>query len=234
MFFRKKRNSDPGRQGPRRWSAWRILTAWIVALTVAAAILIAFRQEMAMANAPPPVENGIYQVNSNHGQMELSECSSGGQIFFKGTEIAELSPPDSRYPREAASEISKGCGLKRVWTATMTVGVASDSTITYKGYAPPLAPDGGDLDDTEFSHKGIDYRVEAVFYQEVIGGIRQLVFTAGSPLSDELVLQAGHRQFFVSDSLKLGSNGDIHAWRLNRPLIWAQGQTVELQLRATR
>ena len=234
MFFRKKQYSDPGSRGQRKWSAWRILTAWIVALTVAAVILIAFRHEMAMANEPPPVVDGIYRVSSNHGQVELSECSTGGQISFERTEIAVLSPPDSLYPREVASEISKGCGLKRVWTAAMTVGVASSSTITYKGYAPPPAPDGGDLDDTEFSHKGIDYRVEAVFYQEAIGGIRQLVFTAGSPLPDELVLQADHRQFFVSDSLKLGSNGNIHAWRMNRPLNWTQGQTVQLQLRATK
>ena len=74
--------------------------------------------------------------------------------------------------------------------------------------------------------------MEALFYQEQVGGVKQIVFHAGAPLPDELVLQAGHRQFYIYDSLKLGANEDIHAWRLDQPLDWAEEQTVGLQIRA--
>ena len=42
-----------------RWSAWRLFTAWIVALAVAAVILLAFGQSMASAGEPPPDKSEI-------------------------------------------------------------------------------------------------------------------------------------------------------------------------------
>ena len=130
------------------------------------------------------------------------------------------------------STISKGCETSMVRVATMTMGGASDASTSYLGYAPPLDPNGGGLDDTDFSYDGMDYIVEALFYQEQVGGVKQIVFPAGAPLPVELVLQAGHRQFHIYDSLKLGANEDIHAWRLDQPLDWAEEQTVGLQIRA--
>ena len=42
----------------------------------------------------------------------------------------------------------------------MTVGMASDSTVTFLGYLPAFDPPEGDLDDTSFSHDGVEYSVD--------------------------------------------------------------------------
>ena len=56
---RREKNRRDSRT-PRKWSTWRLFTAWIIALTVAAAILLAFRHEMARADEPPFQDHAYY------------------------------------------------------------------------------------------------------------------------------------------------------------------------------
>ena len=221
--------------GPQRnWRLWRLVIAWAIALTLAVIILMVFRQQMVSADGGDASEAGTYSTSLATEIPGVATCAPRGPTLYDGLNTGAVRPTGPDNEGEAESIVSKGCGTSRVWVATLTVGGASDSNVSYLGFAPPLDPEGGALDDTEFSHGGVDYTVETLFYQVVSGGVEQLVFDAGAPLSDKLVLQVGHRQFFVSDSLKLGTDGDIHAWRLNRSLNWTVGQSVGLQIRAMR
>ena len=233
MTSPKKQCPEPRRGAPRKWSNWRLVAAWLVALTVAAIILLIFRPSMARADPLSPfAEPALHQAYGGQALTDITRCGPLDLAIDRTLPLTAVLHNPEGPDKTVNSTVSKGCGTHRIWSATITVGGASDSTVTYLGYAPPLAPDGGDVDSTEFTYKGVEYHLEALFYQEHIGGVRQLVFDAGAPLPDNLVLQVDHRQFFVSDSLKLGANGDIHAWRLSRTLNWTAGQTLGLQIRA--
>ena len=119
--------------------------------------------------------------------------------------------------------------LPTVWKANLLVGEASDSQQAYMGYMPAMSPREGDLDDTTFTHDGVEYTVLTIFYQEV-GRVRQLVFASDPQLPDELILEIGEDEFPVADSLKLGADGNIHAWRLDSSLGWAEGQSLQVRL----
>ena len=235
MTSPKKQCLEPWRKAPRKWSHWRLLAAWLVALTVAAIILLTFRPSMARADPSlQSLEPAPHQAYGGQALTDIARCGPLDLAIDRTMPLTAFLHNPEGPDKTVNSTVSKGCGAHRIWSATLTVGGASDSTVTYLGYAPPLAPDGGGLDSTEFTYKGVEYHLEALFYQEHISGVRQLVFDAGAPLPENLVLQVDHRQFFVSDSLKLGSDGDIHAWRLSRSLNWTAGDTVGLKLRATR
>ncbi len=141
---------------------------------------------------------------------------------------------DDSNPIAVAAELTddEEPDLAEVWCATLTVGYSSDSTITYLGYTPALALSGGSLDNTAFTYEDVDYTVENLFYQDFAGTVRQVIFEANYQLPDELILRLGDDEFFVSDSLVLGANENIHAWRLESGLGWVEGQTVEATLRA--
>ena len=68
MGFREWLERKPKGAERRNWSAWRLLTAWIVALTVAAVILLAFEQGMVGAGVPP---------SGAHGKQETESTISG-------------------------------------------------------------------------------------------------------------------------------------------------------------
>ena len=221
---------DAPRKIPRHW---RLLIAWAIALTLAAIILMVFRQPMVSADTGGATGAANSRASPGPEVAGVATCEPGWPALFDSISMEALGQTGSGVREGADSIAPKGCGPSWVWSATMTVGEASDSSTSYLGYSPSLGADGGGLDDTDFSYDGVDYIIESLYYLEHDSGVMQLVFYAAAPLPDELVLQAGHQQFFVSDSLKLGANGDIHAWRLDRPLNWTEGQTVELQIRET-
>jgi hypothetical protein len=119
-----------------------------------------------------------------------------------------------------------------VWSSNMTVGMTSDSTIAYMGYIADGTGQGtvGSLDDTTFTYDGVDYEVQALFQQRVVGGIQQLVLNADETLPDALFLRVGDDEFAVSESMALGANSNIHVWRLNEYPGWAEGETIAVAL----
>ncbi len=150
-----------------------------------------------------------------------------------------ISPMD---PALVGEQGSAGCGRppkpiipipqedEIVWEASLTVGEASNSNITYLGYAPPLSPDGGGLDVTTFSHDGVDHTVHSLYLQETPAGFRQLVMDADARLPEELVLKTGEDEFPVSESILFGLHQDFHGWRMDESLGWTEGQVIEVAL----
>ncbi len=122
--------------------------------------------------------------------------------------------------------------MTEVWCATLTVGNNADSRITYLGYTPAMSPSGGSLDNTAFTYEDVEYTVENLFYQEFAGTVRQVVFEANYQLPDELILRLDDGEFFVSNSLVLGADENIHTWWLDSSLEWTEGQTIEVSMMA--
>ena len=116
-----------------------------------------------------------------------------------------------------------------VWTANLVVGEASNSSTTYLGYLPSMSPPEGQLDITTFTYDGVEYSIRSLFYQEV-GQARQLVLSTDQQLPDELVLEIGGMEYPVADSLKMGTDGNIHGWRLESDLGWTEDQRLEVSL----
>ena len=235
MTSSKKQMPDPECKTRNRRSAWRLLTAWLVALAVAAVILLAFRHPMASAyesavnpERPPPLclqqagcEDQVYDP------LDLATGSANGDELAAPGEVNAIVSGSAEFG--AASDEGR-CGPPAVWRAIMTVGMASDSTVTFLGYLPAFDPPEGDLDDTSFSHDGVEYSVDGLFFQDDAGGVKQLVFDAEIQLPDDLVLRIGNREFPVSESLKLGSGGSIHAWRMDDSLGWIEGEVMRVRL----
>ena len=121
-------------------------------------------------------------------------------------------------------------GFEAVWIARLTAGYASDSTTTYWGYLPGQSSNPGTLDSDRFQYEGRTFVIQNLVLQQVRGGIVQLVLNTDRPLPEELVFQAGSREFPVSESLKLGANRNIHAWRLDEGLGWNEGDMFQVAL----
>ena len=62
-----RRGHDTHRGSRRTWKKWRIVTAWLVALTIAAIILLALRDQMASADQLYSTEPGAYQRYDDGG-----------------------------------------------------------------------------------------------------------------------------------------------------------------------
>ena len=149
----------------------------------------------------------------------------------QSTTFAATQPTGDLSPLTAASGLSDDDQeMNEVWCSTLTVGYNADSRITYLGYTPAMSPSGGSLDSTVFTYEDVDYTIENLFYQEFAGTVRQVVFEANLQLPDELILRLDDDEFFVSDSLVLGANENIHAWWLDSSIEWTEGQTVEVAL----
>ena len=121
--------------------------------------------------------------------------------------------------------------MVEVWSATMTVGMASNETTTYMGYIPGVASGTeGSLDEAAFNRDGTEYTVQGIFHQQEIGGFQQLVFTADESLPADLVFRTGTAEFPVSDSLTLGLRKNIHAWPLDASPGWEEHQNIAVSL----
>ena len=79
-------------------------------------------------------------------------------------------------------------GMKVVWSATLTVGMATDGTTTYLGYGPGLDPPIGNLDDITFTDRGVEYTIDSLVNKEV-GSINQLVLETSTGLPDDLIFE---------------------------------------------
>ena len=124
--------------------------------------------------------------------------------------------------------------MKVVWSATLTVGMATDETTTYLGYAPGLEPPSGNLDDTAFTDRGEGYEIENLFHQEFNGTFRQLVLDTNVRLPNDLVFEVDAERFALSDAAALGSNGSIQAWWLDSGIAWDDGDTMTVKLMRPR
>ena len=93
--------------------------------------------------------------------------------------------------------------MEAVWSATLTVGRASDSKTTYMGYFSSPEITGGALDVNTFIDDGVGYRIIYLVFQQTCS-VQQLVLNTDKTLPNGLILQAGDDPFPVADSDALG------------------------------
>lgn len=67
MKMRRNCHDDTDRGARRPWKKWRLITAWLVALTIAAIILLAFRQESVDSDTVPYESPGVFQRYDDGG-----------------------------------------------------------------------------------------------------------------------------------------------------------------------
>ena len=90
------------------------------------------------------------------------------------------------------------------------------------GLHPGRNVDIGDLDDTEFSDRGVEYAIDSLIHKEV-GSINQLVLETSTGLPDDLIFEVDGERYAISDADALGLHKDIHVWWLDSGLGWSDG-----------
>ena len=120
-----------------------------------------------------------------------------------------------------------------VWSALLTVGMATDGRTTIHGYVPGGSEPIGDLDDTAFSDRGVDYAILTLIHQQT-GSVNQVVLEVDAGLPDDLIFEVDGERFAVSDSLALGLHENIHVWRLDSGIGWSDGDSMAVKLMRPR
>ena len=192
------------------------------------------------AGQQPAYAAGIDQSvpwQSTYASADSAPLPPGGANDVQsGNNPSLISPTE---PFEAGDRGNARCGNppkppaqedEEIWTATLTVGEASDSFLTYRGYIPGNFPDEGDLDTTSFTHEDVNYEVLGLYVQETITNFRQLVLFTDKPLPDGLTLTLGDDEFPVSSDNLLGSNTRIYGWPLEDNLRWTSGQVIDVAM----
>ena len=158
-------------------------------------------------------------------------------MFDAGTASAEMRTADVSKMEQAEAD---GDGIHAagqaltltVWSATLTVGEESQNGTTVWGYVPGNNVEIGDLDDTDFSDRGVDYAIDSLAYKEV-GIVKQLVLETDPGLPNDLIFEADGERYALSDADALGLNEDIHVWWLDTGLGWEDGDTMTVKLLRT-
>ena len=91
----------------------------------------------------------------------------------------------------------------------------------------------GDLDDTAFSDRGVDYAILTLIHQQT-GSVNQVVLEVDAGLPDDLIFEVDGERFAVSDSLALGLHENIHVWRLDSGIGWSEGDSMAVKLMRPR
>lgn len=220
---------------PQRQITFGTIILWTLALALALVVLTNLQTDSVDAAGPQATyEPRPATVDGASGLVSEPFCEPRG---FPGHHtMADV------WSAEMEHAIGSGSGaissadeteMETVWSAEMTVGTAAESRnpiLVYTGYFPLNSGTAGALDDTGFSHDGLDYNIRAIFEQEFSGTVHQLIFEADHPLHDNLVLQVDDDQFLVSESRVLGSGRNIHSWMLEESLGWEEGALMPIAL----
>ena len=165
-----------------------------------------------------------------HGTAYAAEESAIGTDMSLGTADGGADSVPNGRPIVAESRGR----MKVVWSATLTVGMATDGTTTYLGYGPGLDPPTGNLDDITFTDRGEEYEIENLNHQDFNGTFQQLVLDTNVRLPNDLVFEADGERFALSDAKRLGLNGSIQAWQLDSGMGWDDGDTMTVKLMRPR
>ena len=230
-----KRNDRRG-YAPQRQITFGTIILWTLALALALVVVTNLQTDSVDAALGPQAtyEPMPAPMDGDGGLVQESFCEPLG-IPGNHT-MADV------WSAEMEHAIGSGSGaissadetaMETVWSAEITVGTAEDPgnpILVYTGYFPLNSGTAGALDDTGFSHDGVDYDIRAIFEQGFSGTVHQLIFEADHPLHDNLVLQVDDDQFQVSESKALGSDRNIHSWMLEESLGWEEGALVPIAL----
>ena len=163
------------------------------------------------------------------GTAYAAEDSASGTDMLLGTADGGVDTVPNGRPIVAES---RG-GMRVVWSATLTVGIATDGRTTIHGYVPGGSEPIGDLDDTAFSDRGVDYTILTLIHQQT-GSVNQVVLEVDAGLPDDLIYEVDGERFAVSDSLALGLHENIHVWRLDSGIGWSDGDAMTVKLMRPR
>ncbi len=119
-----------------------------------------------------------------------------------------------------------------VWSAVLTVGKSAISSIGYLGYVSGGGPETGSIDESAFTHWGVDYAVTALYHPIVAGDPNHLFLHLDKPLLGEMTLSVGDDVFAISDASVLGAKRNVYHWYLDAGLGWAAGQEIPVALTA--
>ena len=161
-----------------------------------------------------------------HGTAYAAEESAIGTDMSLGT--ADGGADSVPNGRPIVAEVRGR--MKVVWSATLTVGMATDGTTTYLGYGLGLDPPIGNLDDITLTDRGEEYEIENLYHQDFNGTFQQLVLDTNVRLPNDLVFEADGERFALSDAKRLGLNGSIQAWQLDSGMGWDEGDTMTVKL----
>ena len=173
--------------------------------------------------------SAIAMSGLQHGTAYAAEESAIGTDMSLGTADGGADSVPNGRPIVAESRGR----MKVVWSATLTVGEASQDETTILGYAPGRNVDIGDLDDTEFSDRGVEYAIDSLVHKEV-GSINQLVLETSTGLPDDLIFEVDGERYAISDADALGLHKDIQVWWLDSGLGWSDGGTMTVKLMRPR
>lgn len=122
-----KKDNETHRGARRPWKSWRLVTAWAVALAIAAIILLAFRNQTESATELRPSEPATYQRYDDGGWPEPGACAPGVSLE---TNTHPLSQAAGQVP-------SRGVQPEAICLTSMTVGRVADDTSEFPGYLCP-------------------------------------------------------------------------------------------------
>ena len=171
-------------------------------------------------------------VDAEGGSGALTGQADGEELRLGTQELGYAGAADVGAGGAPIYAASRG-GMKVVWSALLTVGEASQDETTILGYTPGRNVDIGDLDDTEFSDRGVEYAIDSLIHKEV-GSINQLVLETSTGLPDDLIFEVDGERYAISDADALGLHKDIQVWWLDSGLGWSDGGTMTVKLMRPR
>ena len=206
--------------------------AFLLPIAFGLVILAAVAVQGSAVDAAEKIANGseLWPEYAYSGDDELFGGDSAE--VFPDTVVGPLEPErvSAAAPEFEGLYADGGRCWPAVWSASMTVGQAADSTTTYTGYVPSLTPPVGGLDDTGFTHHGVRSSVQNIFQQEFAESVYQFVLNTDVRLPSDLVLKVGSDRFFVDDSEALGADNSIRVWPLESGMGWTEGETKRVRL----
>ena len=159
------------------------------------------------------------QITGLHNTLPFYDDSAGPAFRTNlAAEDSEIVLPDCE------------AGYEAVWQAHLTVGYASNINTTILGYMPGESSSPWALDVNSFSYDGMSYVVQNLVLQQVRGGISQLVLNTDQRLPDDLIFQERSAEYRIRDSFVFGANCNTHAWRMDIPLDWTEGEAIQVSL----
>ena len=220
-------------QRSRRIPSWLLLLGFVLGAILIATL--AFCPQFAFAAGPDqPVQwqsaaaaNGYATIPADSGFGPQSDYAAKAISPVDPSQVGEQGNADCGEPPPITPVQQED---EEIWTATLTVGEATDSFLTYRGYIPGNFPDEGDLVTTTFKHGDVEYEVLGLYVQETIADFRQLVLFTDKPLPDGWTLTLDDDEFPVSSERLLGGNTRIYGWPLEDSLGWTVGQLIEVAM----
>ena len=125
MRIFKRRLDENHPTETRNWSAWRLFIAWAIALAVAAAILLAFRQPMANADPLPEQQSGhCQQLDEEYSNWLVNPYLQTLYWFNGSTPGVPTQTVETAADAAGADPANQAssCALPALWAASMVLG----------------------------------------------------------------------------------------------------------------